>query len=102
MGACFARPGVPVDRADECARLLLADARGRETLDARNSDGDTALHLCCLGVPAKLAVVRRLARAGAAIDVANAKGETPRSLAADRGLDLLEAMTSHSRDAQSS
>ena len=61
MGACF--PRGDADRADceRCVRILLADARGRSTLDARNDDGETALILAA--TRGHLAVVQaRLSR----------------------------------------
>lgn len=43
MGACYARNEVPTADCIKCVQLLLSDHRGRSTLKAQNSDGDTAL-----------------------------------------------------------
>ena len=63
MGACFARDGVDAADAAACVALLLADARGRETLETRNDAGESALDLAELRGDAAIAAL--LADAGA-------------------------------------
>ena len=63
MGACFARDSVDAADAAACVALLLADARGRETLETRNDAGERALDLAELRGDAAIAAL--LADAGA-------------------------------------
>ena len=86
MGACFPRAGVPPDDALACVAALLDDSRGAAAIDARNDDGDTALHLAIARGLA--AAARLLAARGARTDLPNGAGVTAARLAADARLDL--------------
>ncbi|KAJ1457963.1 ankyrin repeat-containing domain protein [Pelagophyceae sp. CCMP2097] len=72
----------------DCVRMLLADRRGRETLDTANSDGDTALHLAALRGNADARAL--LLAAGANQALRNAKQQTPADVAAARAQDARE------------